>query len=1056
MGCVNSRESTESADRSAASARATKLFEDHGLVTESGEELKGRMPLHHSTPPPPGRFTGPVVSGGPLTQKDYNQRIVTSGSTQTVKVPDHGYSLSYAYVSQRGYYPEALDKPNQDCFCVHTSFGGDPNCHFFGVFDGHGEHGTACSQFARDRVVQNLLKDPKFAQDPSESYSKSFVDANAQLHRHHIDDSMSGTTAIALCIRGKQISVANVGDSRATSGIWNGRKLIAMDLSTDQTPFRQDECDRVKKCGARVLTLDQLEGLKDPTVQCWGNEEDDDGDPPRLWTQTGMYPGTAFTRSIGDSAAERIGVYAEPECSVKEITPETSYLVVASDGVFEFLSSQAVLDMVSKFDDVQEACNALVAESYRLWLQYETRTDDITIAIIKINGLTAKRANRPTHAFSFKHMHAASFRDANGLSSPSNRPVRRMVSKAARATIQAMLEEDDSSGPYTIPANQPRKTDQELAYISEAVKANFLFLHLSEQQRRTTFEAMQKTLVAKDEVVIQQGDKGEHFYVIQEGEFDVYVAHEGSKAELVHTYSTKGGTHASFGELSLMYGKPRAATVKARTAGVLWRLDRRAFRGILHKKDNRSIIKVLRSVEVLQSLNIGQLQRLADTLTEEVFTPGQYILRQGDVGNEFYIITQGQVTCTVRKDARNVDEPEKEVLQLGANQYFGERALLGNAKRAANVIAQGKVNCLYIGRDVFEEVLGPLQFIINADRKWREKSVQLKEAVAHKPYMRANLAAVRRSQLDYINVLYQTEICTVASVRHKSTGEIYLLKNWGIERVVSTKRQNQVIKEHNIHLGLSPAPPIIPNVLTTFKDDTSLSLLCNSHITCNLDTLLNGTPFTEPTAAFYAASIVCALEHLHNENVVHRSWNPENILVEEDGHLAFVDFQFSKQLDGPTYTLCGLPEYLAPEMVENQGHTQAVDFWALGVLVYYMLTCETPFADPSDSEIKVFSNIANLKYTMPKSVGSEAADFIDKLLVRNPNQRLGYGQGSIAALKKHPWLRGQDWDALGTYMRDTVSIPSEVNHRLRNAEKSDLTPINWEQYRGDKTWFADF
>ena len=66
------------------------------------------------------------------------------------------------------------------------------------------------------------------------------------------------------------------------------------------------------------------------------------------------------------------------------------------------------------------------------------------------------------------------------------------------------------------------------------------------------------------QVVIQQGDKGEHFYVIQEGEFDVYVAHEGSKAELVHTYSTKGGTHASFGELSLMYGKPRAATVKVR------------------------------------------------------------------------------------------------------------------------------------------------------------------------------------------------------------------------------------------------------------------------------------------------------------------------------------------------------------------------------------------------------------------------------------------------------------------------------------------------------------
>ena len=76
--------------------------------------------------------------------------------------------------------------------------------------------------------------------------------------------------------------------------------------------------------------------------------------------------------------------------------------------------------------------------------------------------------------------------------------------------------------------------------------------------------------------------------------------------------------------------------------------------------------------------------------------------------------------------------------------------------------------------------------------------------------------------------------------------------------------------------------------------------------------------------------------------------------------------------------------------------------------------------------------------------------------MRNPNQRLGYGQGSIAALKKHPWLRGQDWDALGTYMRDTVAIPAELNHRLRAVEKSDLAPLQWQVYRGDKTWFADF
>jgi serine/threonine protein phosphatase PrpC len=90
-------------------------------------------------------------------------------------------------------------------------------------------------------------------------------------------------------------------------------------------------------------------------------------------------------------------VTAEPECLINDITQEMAYIVIASDGVFEFLSSQAVIDMVQKFDDLQDAANALVAESYRLWLQYETRTDDITITILKvISTYTTVYARAPT------------------------------------------------------------------------------------------------------------------------------------------------------------------------------------------------------------------------------------------------------------------------------------------------------------------------------------------------------------------------------------------------------------------------------------------------------------------------------------------------------------------------------------------------------------------------------------------------------------------------------------------------------------------------------------
>lgn len=275
-----------------------------------------------------------------------DQYLPASG-TKIVKVPQGNFELRFSYLTQRGYYPEALDKANQDSFCAHTLFGENPNDHFFGVFDGHGEFGSQCSQFAKKQLCENMLRNPQFRNDAIHAYHDAFLTTNAELHHlTGVDDTMSGTTAITVLVRGRMLYVANVGDSRAVIAERRGGNLVAVDLSTDQTPFRKDECERVKECGARILTLDQLEGLKDPTIECWGGEDDDDGDPPRLWVQDGMFPGTAFTRSIGDAAAEDIGVFAVPEILAMELTSNHRFFVIASDGVFEFLNSQAVVDMV--------------------------------------------------------------------------------------------------------------------------------------------------------------------------------------------------------------------------------------------------------------------------------------------------------------------------------------------------------------------------------------------------------------------------------------------------------------------------------------------------------------------------------------------------------------------------------------------------------------------------------------------------------------------------------------------------------------------------------------
>ncbi|XP_047068258.1 probable protein phosphatase 2C 65 isoform X2 [Lolium rigidum] len=317
-------------------------------------------------------------------------------------VPGADLVLEYATLTVDGLYPDSPGRESQDAHLVATRFAGDPDLHLFAVFDGHGASGTACAAFARDALPRLLLASSSFAADPAAAFRDAMAGVNAEMHAAAgVDDSMSGTTAVAALVAGAALHVANVGDSRAVAGVWREGRVACEDLSWDQTPFRADERARVRACGARVMSVEQVEGARDPDAEGWLADE---GDPPRVWARDGLYPGTAFTRSLGDLAAEGVGVIADPEVKSVQISPSHLFFVVASDGVFEFLSSQEVVDMVAMHPDPRDACAAIAAESYKLWLEHENRTDDITIIIVHIRdaqnvlqGATKRTAAAPGH-----------------------------------------------------------------------------------------------------------------------------------------------------------------------------------------------------------------------------------------------------------------------------------------------------------------------------------------------------------------------------------------------------------------------------------------------------------------------------------------------------------------------------------------------------------------------------------------------------------------------------------------------------------------------------------
>lgn len=160
---------------------------------------------------------------------------------------------------------------------------------------------------------------------------------------------------------------------------------MSFPLSNDQTPFRKDERDRVKKLGARIMTCGQVEGnaiMHENWNESDGNNLNDSADPPRVWDKSLERPGCAFTRSLGDQIAELVGVVATPEVYTRKITPNDRYIVIESDGVSEFLTNDAVLDIIlNSPEDLIASAKAVVDESYRRWLQHDERTDDITLIL---------------------------------------------------------------------------------------------------------------------------------------------------------------------------------------------------------------------------------------------------------------------------------------------------------------------------------------------------------------------------------------------------------------------------------------------------------------------------------------------------------------------------------------------------------------------------------------------------------------------------------------------------------------------------------------------------
>ena len=303
-----------------------------------------------------------------------------------------GYLKYYGGLSHPGRDASGNRKTNQDSFVFLTNINNIKDFNIFGVLDGHGPEGHFVSQFATDFIPSQLIQNPeiKALSDPEKIYKKfkenncriitqAFVSADNQLKKMEFDSLESGTTCCLIIHIGTHIICANTGDSRAIvvydeSGDMNNLKNInylqAVPLSIDYKPELPEEYNRIIMSGGAVEQLEDEFGRRVGPYRVWAKGED--------------YPGLAMSRSIGDLKGKAIGVIPDPGILEYDLNKTTKYIVVCSDGVWEFLNNDMVKDLGKQFylkNDAVSFCNKLIEQSLFEWNKNDIIVDDITAVV---------------------------------------------------------------------------------------------------------------------------------------------------------------------------------------------------------------------------------------------------------------------------------------------------------------------------------------------------------------------------------------------------------------------------------------------------------------------------------------------------------------------------------------------------------------------------------------------------------------------------------------------------------------------------------------------------
>ncbi|KAJ7379277.1 cGMP-dependent protein kinase 1 [Desmophyllum pertusum] len=597
------------------------------------------------------------------------------------------------------------------------------------------------------------------------------------------------------------------------------------------------------------------------------------------------------------------------------------------------------------------------------------------------------------------------------------------------------------------PLQRHDKTAKSKELIKDAILDNDFLKKLEASQIREVVDCMFEKTWKKEEYIIKEGESGSHLYVLEEGK--VKVMKEGAVLGQM-------GPGRVFGELAILYKCPRTASVKAETAAKIWAIDRQTFQtimmktGIMRQKEH---IDFLKSVPLLKELREDLLSKVADVIEEAFYEEGEYIIRQGARGDTFFIIKKGAVNITQRT---SISSDPVFVRTLGKGAYFGEKALKGEDLRTANCIAaKGGVHCLVLDREAFEAYIGSLEDMKTDKYSDKERGVEPQIASLTKKEQ-DEFATVSLKDVSLLKTLGVGGFGRVELIQIANDKRTFALKTLKKHHIVETRQQDHIMSEKKIMMEANCG--FIVRLYKTFKNSKYLYMLLEACLGGELWTILRDKgSFDDGTTRFYVGCVIEAFTYLHERGIVYRDLKPENLLLDSKGYCKLVDFGFAKKIGfgRKTWTFCGTPEYVAPEIILNKGHDLSADYWSLGILMYELLTGSPPFtgSDPMKTYNIILKGIDMIEF--PRKVLKNAHALIKRLCRDNPTERLGYQKGGLKDIKKNKWFDGFNWEGLKNRKLQPPIIPKIKSPT--DASNFDDYPPDDEVPPDDSTgWDKDF